>query len=124
MSRRYDDGQVEIFNLTNTSAAGEMPVYSLVSSMGPYCFAEVSIGMNRQYLAKGVDERIDLMLQIWAESTRPRIGQIAVVKDWKFQEDATNGDQYRIDNVQMIQEEGLDVFVLTLRRLEDKYDNI
>lgn len=123
MARRYDDGVVQVCTLTNSAPAGAMPVYTLTPAMPAQYFAETQIGMRRQYLAKGVDEQIDLLIQIWAEERRPRIGQVAVITGWKYQEEES-GDQYRIDNVQMVQEEGLDVFLLTLRRLEDNYDFI
>ena len=121
MSRRYDDGTVEIYSVTNTADPGAMPHYALQPYMGPDAFAEVEIGITRQYLAKGADEQVDLLIQIWAHEQRPRIGQIAVVRDWRFQEDP-EGDQYRIDNVQLTTEDNLHIFLLTLSRIGDNYD--
>ena len=65
-----------------------------------------------------------MMIQIWPEQIRPKIGQIAVLTYYEYPEDP-EGDQYRIDNVQRIDnEDGLQVFQLTLYRLEDNYDYI
>lgn len=124
MANQMNDGTVQLFNTVNTAEPGAMPVYQLDAAGDPQDFAEVTVGMNRQYLARGVDERIDMMIQIWPEQIRPKIGQIAVLTYYEYQEDP-DGDQYRIDNVQRIEnEDGLQVFQLTLYRLEDNYDYI
>ena len=124
MANQMNDGTVQLFNAVNTAEPGAMPVYQLESAGDPQDFAEVTVGMSRQYLARGVDERIDMMIQIWPEQIRPKIGQIAVLTHYEYQEDP-EGDQYRIDNVQRIEnEDGLQVFQLTLYRLEDNYDYI
>lgn len=123
MSTRYDDGAVEIYNLKNAAEPAAMPVYKLERFMFTESFAEKQIGLTRQYLSKGVDEQIDLLIQILAGERRPRIGQIAVITEWNFQEDPL-GDQFRINNVQPTQDEGLDVFLLTLQRLGENYDYI
>ena len=101
-----------------------MPVYQLEAAADPQDFAEVSFGISRQYMAKGVDERVDMMIQIWPEQIRPKIGQIAVLTNCEYQENES-GDQFRIDNVQRVDnEDGLPVFQLTLYRLEDHYDYV
>lgn len=124
MQELLDDGMVQFCNLTNTAETGAMPVYLLSAVGEPQSFAEITVGMTRQYLAKGVDEQIDMMIQIWPEATRPRIGQIAVLTFYEYQEDP-DGDQYRITNVQRIDsDDGLQFFQLTLQRLEDNYDRI
>lgn len=124
MQELLDDGLVQFCNLTNTADTGGMPVYTLTEVGEPQSFAEITVGMTRQYLAKGVDEQIDMMIQIWPEAVRPRIGQIAVLTFYEYQEDET-GDQYRITNVQRVDsDDGLQFFQLTLQRLEDNYDRI
>lgn len=122
MQELLDDGLVQFCNLTNTADAGGMPVYTLSEVGEPQSFAEITVGMTRQYLAKGVDEQIDMMIQVWPEAVRPRIGQIAVLTFYEYQEEET-GDQYRITNVQRVDsDDGLQFFQLTLQRLEDNYD--
>lgn len=124
MQELLDDGMVQFCNLNNTAETGAMPVYSLSAIGEPQGFAEITVGMTRQYLAKGVDEQIDMMIQIWPEAVRPRIGQIAVLSFYEYQE-AEEGDQYRITNVQMVGNgDGLQFFQITLQRLEDNYDRI
>lgn len=122
MQELLDDGLVQFCNLTNTADTGGMPVYTLSEVGEPQSFAEITVGMTRQYLAKGVDEQIDMMIQVWPEAVRPRIGQIAVLTFYEYQEKET-GDQYRITNVQRVDsDDGLQFFQLTLQRLEDNYD--
>lgn len=76
-------------------------------------YEERVIGMQRQYLAKGVNEQIDLMARIHHEP-RARIGLYAALG---------NGDQYRIANVSHGKNnDGLRYTDLTLTRLEDYYD--
>lgn len=121
MQALMDDGSVEFFNLTNVADPGAMPEEKLISAGPAQGFSEVTFGVTRQYLAKGVDEQVDLVIQIWPEAVRPKIGQIALLTDYEYQENE-NGDQFRIDDARKMQEDGLDFFQLTLRRLEDNYD--
>ena len=121
MQALMDDGTVEFFDLTNVADPGAMPEEKLVSAGSAQGFSEVTFGVTRQYLAKGVDEQVDMVIQIWPEAVRPKIGQIAVLTDYEYQED-DDGDQFRIDDARKMQEDGLDFFQLTLRRLEDNYD--
>lgn len=121
MQALMDDGSVEFFNLTNVADPGAMPEEKLISAGPAQGFSEVTFGVTRQYLAKGVDEQVDLVIQIWPEAVRPKIGQIALLTDCEYQENE-NGDQFRIDDARKMQEDGLDFFQLTLRRLEDNYD--
>ena len=116
MQALMDDGTVEFFNLTNAAEAGAMPDERLVSAGPAQGFSEVTFGVTRQYLAKGVD----MVIQIWPEAVRPKIGQVAILTDCEYQENA-DGDQFRIDDVRKIQEDELEFFQLTLRRLEDNY---
>ena len=121
MQALMDDGTVEFFDLTNVADPGAMPEEKLVSAGSAQGFSEVTFGVTRQYLAKGVDEQVDMVIQIWPEAVRPKIGQIAVLTDYEYQENE-EGDQFRIDDARKMQEDGLDFFQLTLRRLEDNYD--
>jgi hypothetical protein len=69
------------------------------------------ISYSRQYAAMGVDQQIDRIIRIWR--TPVRIGDVVVIGD----------EQYRIDNVQpTLDDDGLKVVDLTLRRLEANYD--
>jgi hypothetical protein len=109
-----DDGTIQICNLINSSDAGSMPDQKLSPVITQY-YGEKDIGITRQYLAKGADEQVDMVVRIWNEGTRPQIAQYAVIVETE--------DQYRIDNVQPTHDDdGLKVFDLTLRRLETYYD--
>lgn len=81
----FDSGTFKLCNLENIAENGAMPKEKLVVK-NKFWFEMRTIGINRQYLAKGVNERVDLVVRI------PRyddieIGQYAVLG---------NGDQYRI----------------------------
>lgn len=76
-------------------------------------YGERTVGYGRQYAAKGVSEQVDLLVEIWQDRSA-RIGMYALLD---------TGEQYRIDNVQhKLNEDGLRVTWLTLRRLDDLYD--
>lgn len=123
-----DAGIVTIYTLTNTGEAGDMPKDRLVPATDSggnvltYQFEERVIGYGRQYEAMGVNERVDMLIRIWRCPVR--IGMYAVLTDYEGQEN-TNGDQYRIDNVQNIyDDDGLKVTDLTLYRMDQLYEVI
>lgn len=108
----HDAGTLQICSVKNTAASGDMAKERLVPLSAHY-YGERTVGYGRQYAAKGVSEQIDLLAEIW-EDRAVRIGMYAVTD---------MGEQYRIDNVQhKLDEEGLRVTWLTMRRLDDLYD--
>lgn len=116
-----DDGIVTVCNLINTSSSGMMPVYEL-DELYTQCYEERSISMNRAYLARGVDEQIDMVIRIDSDGQRPKIGQYALLQYYDGQEEE-QGDQYRITLVQPVSDDhGLKAYDLTLSRLEKNYD--
>jgi hypothetical protein len=109
-----DDGTVEICNLTNTAEDGDMPAYKLEPITTQY-YGEKSIGITRQYLAKGANEQVDMLIEIWNDGIVPKISQYAIIIE--------SNEQFRIDNVQpTYNKDGLKVIDLTLSRLEKNYD--
>lgn len=119
-----DAGIVTICSLQDVAEHGNMPKPKLVPLTHDdeplsWQFEERTVGMNRQYQAKGVSERVDMLIRIWRAPVR--IGMYAVLTDYEGQEDP-EGDQYRIDNVQQqLDDNGLKVTDLTLYRLEEQY---
>lgn len=116
-----DAGIIKICTLENTAEAGDMPKDRLKPTEGLiYQFEERVIGYGRQYEAKGVNERVDMLVRIWRSPIR--IGMYAVLTDYEGQINE-KGDQYRIDNVQqLVNDEGLKVTDLTLYRLDELYE--
>lgn len=111
-----DSGIVSIYALTNTAVPGDMPKYGLTLKSRQY-YEERVIGYGRQYEAKGVNERVDLIARIWRSPVR--IGDFAII------EDSPDSGQYRIDNVQnLLDDDGLQVTDLTLYRVDELYDII
>ena len=108
----HDAGILQICSVETREASGAMAKEQLVEHSEHY-YGERTVGYGRQYAAKGVSEQIDMLAEIWQDRT-VRIGMVAVTEC---------GEQYRIDNVQhKLDEDGLRVSWLTLRRLEDLYD--
>lgn len=121
-----DAGIITIYTLTNTADAGDMPKDRLTAATDSsgnvltYQFEEKVVGYGRQYEAKGVNERVDMLVRIWRAPVR--IGMYAVLTQYEGQEDP-DGDQYRIDNVQnLLDDDNLKVTDLTLYRLDKKYE--
>ena len=121
MADLLNSGTITLCNLVNVADPGDMAKYNLAYVTSQY-FGERQIGITRAYLARGADQQVDMVVRIWDEGIRPRIGQYAVLTDYSYQDDP-DGDQFRIDLVQpTLDEDGLRVFDLTLSRLEKNYD--
>lgn len=132
MNNRFDSGTLYVCDLTDTRVNGNAPKEEL-TKRNKYWFERRTIGISRQYMAKGVNERIDLLVRVQGIQNIS-IGQYVILG---------NGDQYRIDNVstgntineytrivkkdfingyKTAQIVGLDYTELTLSKLENYYD--
>lgn len=121
-----DAGILTLCRLVNQGDTGDMPVDVLEPLQDDdkntltWQFEERVIGLNRQYEAKGVMERVDMLIRTWR--CPARIGMYAVLTDYEDQENP-DGDQYRIDNVQhQLDDDGLKVTDLTLYRMDELYE--
>lgn len=121
-----DAGIVTICKLENIAPQGDMPREMLVplkdedENVLTWQFEERVIGFSRQYNAKSVEERVDMLIRIWRCPVR--IGMYAVLTDYEGQENP-DGDQYRIDNVSNnVDENGLKITDLTLYRMDELYE--
>ncbi len=114
-----DAGYVTICTLENVEDPGDMPKEALVPG-DIYQFEERTVGYNRQYAAKSVNEQVDMLIRIWRAPVR--IGMYAVLTDYEGQENEF-GDQYQIQNVQqLLDDDGLKVTDLTLTRVDQLYE--
>lgn len=112
-----DAGLCTVCTLQNTAEPGAMPVDRLVPAFADY-FGERTVGYNRYYAAKGVNEQVDLLIRI-GHTTAARIGMYAVLSM------SENDGQYRITNVQqLLGEDGLKCTDLTLSRMDELYEVI
>ena len=84
----FDSGTIKICSLTNQAENGLMPK-EVLAVESKHWFEMRTIGINRQYLAKGVNERVDLLVRI-PRNDKVQIGQYAVLG---------NGEQFRITNI-------------------------
>ncbi len=115
-----DDGIIKICDLTNLAPDGDMPINQLTVLDSMY-FESRTVGYNRQYAAKGVNEQVDMLVRVWRNNT-VHIGMYAVLTNYEGQVDES-GDQYRIDNVQhLLDDDGLKVTDLTLSRMDELYE--
>lgn len=111
----FDAGMVQICTLQNIAEPGEMPKEAL-SQVSAAMFEERTVGYNRFYASKGVNEQVDLLIRVWRNNTA-RIGMYAVLTC------SENDGQYRILNVQhMLDDDGLKVTDLTLQRMGRMYE--
>lgn len=124
-----NDGVLFVCTLDNTAENGDMPK-EVLTKTNKYWFENRTVGINRQYLAKGVNEQVDLVVRI-AKATQIRIGMYAVLG---------NGEQFVITHVTTGHDSyerhkivdtyyyrkpaiiDLDYTELTLMRLEKNYD--
>lgn len=81
----FDNGTLFICDKTDISQNGDMPREAL-KKKNKYWFERRTIGINRSYLAKGANERVDLVVRVQGLQDIS-IHQYAVLG---------NGDQYRI----------------------------
>lgn len=125
----FDSGVLYICDKIDQRENGNAPK-EVLSIRNKFWFERRTIGINRQYLAKGVNEQIDLLARI-PGAQKVSIGQYVMLG---------NGDQYRIDNVTVGYEQndytrmvdqkyyktariiGLDYTELTLSKLEKNYE--
>lgn len=115
-----DDGIIKICDLTNLAPDGDMPMNQLTVLDSMY-FESRTVGYNRQYAAKGVNEQVDMLVRVWRNNT-VHIGMFAVLTNYEGQVNKS-GDQYRIDNVQhLLDDDGLKVTDLTLYRMDELYE--
>lgn len=111
-----DSGTMYICKLENTAENGLMPKEKLVP-VNKHWFQERVIGLSRQALAQGRNERIDLLAYIHFD-TSVRAGMYVVVGDLE------TGDQMRINSVGHIIEENTNLRYTNLncQRLDKLYD--
>lgn len=110
-----EDGILYICRLVNTAEPGRKPVPQL-QKIDRCWFQERTIGLNREYLAKGVNERVDLYVYIH-KNDKVRIGMYAMLG---------NGEQFRINSVHRVIEENTNLLYTTMemQRLDTNYDVI
>lgn len=107
-----DSGILTLYKLTNTAENGRKPLMQLSEFDRAY-YGERTVGYNRLYAAKGVNQQIDNLVRIWRNEA-VHAGDYVILED---------NNQYRIDAVQhLFDDDGLKVTDLTLNRLEKFYE--
>lgn len=108
-----DNGTLLVCELINLAPNGRMPVEKLVVK-NKHWFQERTVGLSRETLAQGRNERIDLYVYIH-EDRKVRPGMYARLG---------NGEQFRINHVHHVIEENTNLRYTTLemQRLDRNYD--
>lgn len=108
-----DNGVLFVCDLVDTAENGRMPVLKL-KKLYKHWFQERVIGLNREYLAKGANERIDLYVYIH-HNRKVRAGMYTILG---------NGEQFRITSVHHVIEENTNLIytTITMQRLDKNFD--
>lgn len=108
------EGILYICQVQNVSTPGHMPSEQLV----PLCkafYRKRTVGYNRMYAALGANQAISLLVRCFNTEVPTFSEQLYV-----YFPDADTDNQFRVENIQEIVEEG--AIDLTLGRLEEYYD--
>ena len=106
-----DSGIVTVCILSADGTKGAEPKETLHPKSSHY-YGERTVGYGRQYAAKGVKERVDMLIRVWQDRSI-RIDMHAVLE---------NNEQYKIGNVQhLTDEDGLLVTDMSLERVDKPY---
>lgn len=112
-----DSGTIKLCTAADDNDGGGLMPSEKLTVVSEQYFGEQTIGITRAYPSKGADEQIDMVVRIQDEGVRPQIGMVAVV------EDSNDDGQYRVTLVQpKLDEDGLWIYDLTLRRVNRNYD--
>ena len=113
-----DSGTMFICELRNIAENGSMP-RQVLFPINKHWYQERTIGMHRQYEAKGVNERVDLLAYIHFDP-KVRAGMYIVVGDRYL------GDQLIIRQVSHVIEENTNLRYTTIscERLDKNFDVI
>lgn len=108
-----DNGTLFTCELENIASNGAMPTLQLVKKR-KHWFQERTIGLSRQALAQGANERIDLYVYIQPDRA-VRAGWYAILG---------NGEQFRINRVHHVIEENTNLqwTTMEMQRLDKNYD--
>ena len=112
-----DAGICTVYSLISASNEGAMMKEVLKEKASSY-FGLLKLGINRVYLAKKADEKIELVIKIWQDQTiRPE-------KDYCILNDGIHGsDQFLIRTVQHTEDDdGLKISILSLEKSEKIYE--
>lgn len=113
-----DSGTMYICTLRNIAENGDMPKQVLFP-INKHWYQERTIGMSRQYMAQGVNERVDLLAYVHFDP-QIRAGMYIVVGD------RMTGDQFVIRQVSHVIEENTNLRYtnISCQRLDKNFDVI
>lgn len=113
ITQTFNDGVVNIYSVGNIALSGNMPKEGLTLKVGHLRYKEKTVGMSRYWIAKQAQAKIDMVIRV------PKILAISV-QDIAIPID---GNQYRIVQIQHIEDMEPPVMDLSLQRLEADYED-
>lgn len=113
-----DSGTMYICDLRNIAENGHMPK-EVLFPINKHWYQERTIGMSRQYMAKGVNERVDLLAYVHFDN-RIRAGMYIILGD------RMTGEQMVIRQVSHVIEENTNLRYTSLsaERLDQNFNVI
>lgn len=111
ITQDYNDGLVQICNVTNVAEPGRQPVEKLTPKV-KLCYEERSLGLQRYY--SGKQNQVEVQRVIRTQRRKEVSSQDVAVTE--------NGAQYRIDLVQPVRDVYPPSMDLTLSRIDQNYD--
>lgn len=114
----FDDGIIGVYELTEETNAGKMPVEGL-ALFEKFYFHYETLGINRYYTALQANQQIEAVVSIPGWIVIPANKRIAVMAD---EYGDMTGNQYRIVMVQpSLDEDALRITRLSLERIGENY---
>ena len=108
----FNDGVANIYSVCNIASPGGMPKDGLQLKVGCLRYKERTVGMSRYWAAMQTQARIDLVLRM------PQLRNVSL-HDVVI---PTDGQQYKIVQIQYPEDVEPPVMDLSLQRLEVAYD--
>ena len=112
----FDAGICTVYSLISNSNNGAMMKEVLKEKTSSY-YGLMKLGINRVYLAKKADEKIELVIKIWQDQTIRSDEDYCILSDGIH-----DNDQFLIRTVQHTEnEDGLKISILSLEKSEKIY---
>jgi hypothetical protein len=112
LTQTFNDGILTVYNVGNIASAGNKPKSSLTSKISNLRYEERVVGMSRYYIAAQAQIKVNHMLRV------PRINSVST-QDVVIPAD---GKQYKIVQIQYIQDVEPPSMDLSLERVTADYD--
>ncbi len=111
LTQTFNDGVLDIYRVTNIAEAGNMPKDGLKAKIKNIRYSERTVGMGRYWAAMQEHVQITQMVRI-QRIEAINVNDVAIIK----------GKQYKIVQIQYVQDTSPPCMDLSLERLETEYE--